>query len=72
VAGVTARPVIEYTPTLISTSWTIAKIAESAIFHSNRHAMNTETRTKKISSARTAFSVMLRPQDELTDETLTS
>ena len=39
VAGVTSKPISEYTPTLMSTSCNIAKIAASAIRHSKRQAM---------------------------------
>ena len=50
----------------------IATIAEIAIFHSKRKEMKIDTRTKNTMSARTAFSVMLRPHEELTAATLTS
>ena len=43
-----------------------------AIFHSKRQAMYSETIRKNTSNARIAFSVMLRPHDELTFDTLTS
>ncbi len=66
-AGVTSNAKTEYTPTLINTSWTIAMIAPRAICHSKRQLMKMATRTRKITSARTAFSVMDRPQDELTE-----
>ena len=72
VAGVTESPVTEYTPTLINTSCAIAAMAETAIFHSKRHAMYSDTTRKNTSNARAAFSVMLRPHDELTSATLTS
>ena len=47
-------------------------IAASAIRHSSRQAMNSATRTRKMTRALTAFSVMLRPQVELTELTLTN
>ena len=67
VAGVTSKRNTEYTPTLINTSCNMAMIAERAIRHSNRQLMNSATSTRKMTSARIAFSVMLRPHDELTD-----
>ncbi len=39
----------------------MAAIAESAIFHSNRQAMYSETTPKKMINARNAFSVIVRP-----------
>ena len=72
VAGVTSKPVTEYTPTLISTSWTIATIAEIAIRHSNRQAMNSATSTRNTTRARTALVVMLAPHVELTELLLTA
>ncbi len=71
VAGVTSNWNTEYTPTLINTSCTMAMMAAIAIRHSSRQAMNKATRIKKMTRARTAFSVMLRPQVELTELTLT-
>ena len=67
VAGVTSNPNTEYTPTLISTSCNMAMIADSAMRHSKRQLMNSATRMRKMTSARTALSVTLRPHDELTD-----
>ena len=72
VAGVTSSLKTEYTPTLIPTSWTIAAIADNAIRHSNRQAINNETIKKKTNRALMALTVMLRPQVELTVATLTS
>ncbi len=39
VAGVTSKWKTEYTPTLMSTSWTTAMIAPTAILHSRRSVM---------------------------------
>ena len=47
-------------------------MAAIAIFHSKRQAMYIETNKKNTSRARIALMVMLRPQEELTLETLTS
>ena len=71
VAGVTTNRRTEYTPTLINTSCSMAMIAANAIRHSSRQAMKSATSTKKMISALTAFSVMLRPHVELTELTLT-
>ena len=71
VAGVTSNRNTEYTPTLINTSCIMAMIAASAMRHSSRQAMNSDTRIKKMMRARTAFSVMLRPHVEPTALTLT-
>ena len=49
----------------------MAMIAANAMRHSSRQAMNSATRIKKMTSALTAFSVMLRPHVELTELTLT-
>ena len=50
----------------------MARIAARAIRHSKRQAMYSDTKTKKMMRARTAFSVMVRPHDELTELTDTS
>ena len=71
VAGVTSNWNTEYTPTLINTSCNMAMMAAAAIRHSSRQAMNRATRIKKMTKARMAFSVMLRPHVELTELTLT-
>ena len=47
-------------------------MAAAAIFHSNRQAMSTDTKTKNTSNARIDLMVILRPHDELTAATLTS
>ena len=72
VAGVTSSCKTEYTPTLISTSWTMAAIALSAIRHSNRQAMNSATRMMNTTSARIADLVISLPHDEVTELLLTS
>ncbi len=71
VAGVTSNRNNEYTPTLIKTSCIMAMIAAAAIRHSSRQAMKSATRTRKMTRALIAFSVMLRPHVELTELTLT-
>ena len=47
-------------------------MAAIAIRHSNRIEMNTATRARKITSARSALYVISLPHDELTRLTLTS
>src|SRR5262245_22007451 len=71
VAGVTSKPNTEYTPAVITTSWTRAISVGAAIIHSKRKVMYSVTSTRNTIRARIAFWLISWPHDGPTSLRLT-
>ena len=71
VSGVTSNWKIEYTPTLMTTSWIMAMMAARAIFHSSRRLRYSNRANRNTTSACSALWLMSLPHEGPTVLTLT-